>query len=73
MSKRKLTKRQRFRIQTKQQALAARVGQQALDDERWDDNLRLDQLGGEQPGLIIAHYGAQVEVCLLYTSDAADD
>lgn len=62
MSKRKLTKRQRFRIQTKQQALAARVGQQASDDERWDDTLRLGQLGREQPGLIIAHYGAQVEV-----------
>jgi ribosome biogenesis GTPase / thiamine phosphate phosphatase len=67
MSKRKLTKRQRLCIQKNQQALIVGASEQAAVDRLRGDELRLGQLGQEQPGLVIAHYGAQVEVESLNT------
>ena len=59
MTKRKLTRRQSWRIQKIQEERISRakkreskIGQQ-LDDDR---------LGPEQPGLVIAHYGAQLDI-----------
>ena len=51
MAKRRLTGQQLQRIQRSQRERADRVGE-AVDGE----------LGAEQPGLVIAHYGRQVEV-----------
>jgi len=59
MSKRKLTKRQAWRIekiQAERNARAAKRDSQLLDESH--DN----ELGAEKQGLIIAHYGTQVEV-----------
>jgi ribosome biogenesis GTPase len=54
MAKRKLSGQQLQRIQRSQRASAARVDSAAESDDR--------ELGAEQPGLVIAHYGRQVEV-----------
>jgi len=55
LAKRKLTRQQTVRIQTQQRARAGRAGQSAqLESE--------GELGPEQPGLIIAHFGRQVDV-----------
>ena len=67
MSKRKLTKRQRLRIQKNQQALTVRASEQGAVDKLCGDKQSLGQLGQEQPGLVIAHYGKQVEVESLNT------
>ena len=58
MTKRRLTHQQATRIRTSQRASAARVDNKpaAHDD---------DELGPEQPGLIIAHFGRQVDVEIL--------
>ncbi|MFT5419857.1 MAG: ribosome biogenesis GTPase [Candidatus Endobugula sp.] len=59
MSKRKLTRKQAWRIDKIQQERAARA-------EKKDAKISSDEhegnLGAEQEGLIIAHYGTQVEI-----------
>ena len=62
MSKRRLTKKQRLRIQENQQAAEIRAAAQGKKDKCYDDSVVMGQLGSEQSGLIIAHYGAQVDV-----------
>ena len=62
MSKRKLTKRQRLRIQKNQQDLAIRAIDQSANDKLSEENANFGELGPEQLGLVIAHYGAQVDV-----------
>lgn len=66
MSKRKLSRRQAWRIEKIQQEREARaakrdvnVGQLGGDSDNNGDN---SQLGPEQLGLVIAHFGTQVEV-----------
>ena len=56
MAKRKLTHQQTARIRHSQRESAARVGA-ATDTDNRDD-----ELGPEQPGLIISHYGRQVDI-----------
>lgn len=59
MSKRKLTRRQQWRIEKIQEERSARVARRdSLADEQLQDN----QLGTEQQGLIITHFGTQVIV-----------
>lgn len=59
MSKRKLTRKQAWRIEKIQQERAARA-------EKKDARISIDEsegnLGAEQEGLVIAHYGTQVEI-----------
>jgi ribosome biogenesis GTPase / thiamine phosphate phosphatase len=59
MSKRKLTRKQSWRIEKIQQERAARA-------EKKDAKISLHEeegnLGSEQEGLVIAHYGTQVEI-----------
>ncbi|MGH1486487.1 MAG: small ribosomal subunit biogenesis GTPase RsgA [Cellvibrionaceae bacterium] len=68
MSKRKLTKRQAWRIDKIQQERAARAAKRdsdldgQLNAEPDNSNTSDSALGPEQEGLIIAHYGTQVEV-----------
>ncbi|WP_062263308.1 small ribosomal subunit biogenesis GTPase RsgA [Endozoicomonas arenosclerae] len=59
MSKRKLTRKQKWRIEKVQQERIARAQkrEQLIEQEIKDDNL-----GAEQQGLIIAHYGATLDV-----------
>jgi ribosome biogenesis GTPase len=67
MSKRKLTRKQAWRIDKIQQERAARA-------EKKDARISIDEnegnLGQEQEGLVIAHYGTQVEVQGLSEGDA---
>ncbi len=56
LAKRKLTHQQTTRIQHSQRERAARVGTTADTDDRDAE------LGPEQPGLIISHFGRQVDV-----------
>lgn len=66
MSKRKLNRRQQWRIEKIQSERTARVGKR---DELIDQQLNAGELGAEQEGLIIAHYGRQVDVeCLSGTN-----
>ncbi len=58
MAKRKLTHQQATRIRTSQRARAARVDENNATPAD-------DELGPEQPGLIIAHFGRQVDVEIL--------
>ena len=63
MSKRKLTRKQAWRINKIQQERTARAEkkQAKIDDlENQDDDAAT--LGPEQEGLVIAHYGTQVEI-----------
>lgn len=62
LTKRRLTDRQTTRIRASQRARADRVG----GEEKLDDA----ELGPEQRGLIIAHFGRQVEVEALEGEDA---
>lgn len=59
MSKRKLTRKQAWRIEKIQQERAARA-------EKKEVRISIDEsegkLGAEQEGLVIAHYGTQVEI-----------
>lgn len=57
MAKRKLTHQQTARIRRQQRARAARAGEPAMP--RYTDDATL---GAEQQGLIIAHFGRQVDV-----------
>jgi len=59
MAKRKLTRRQSWRIQKIQDERAARA---AKKDASIDAQLEGGDLGPEQHGLIISHYGRQVDV-----------
>lgn len=59
MGKRKLNRRQKWRIEKIQQERAARVSKK---DQEIDQQLNAGDLGAEQEGLIIAHYGRQVDV-----------
>lgn len=56
MSKRKLTRRQNWRIQKVQQEKAARLEKKA---SRLSDD---DELGEEEQGLVVSHFGTFVEV-----------
>lgn len=57
LAKRRLTRQQTARIQSQQRARAGRAGQ--TDGERAEPE---SELGPEQTGLIIAHFGRQVDV-----------
>lgn len=59
MSKRKLTRRQAWRIQKVQDERAARAAKRDMLAEK---ELQEGNLGPEQHGLVIAHYGTQVLV-----------
>lgn len=59
MSRRKLTRRQTWRIQKVQSERAERAQKRAALVDR---QLSEGELGEEQEGLIIAHYGSQVDV-----------
>lgn len=59
MSKRKLNRRQSWRVKKIQEERIERANRKA---ERAEAALREGELGPEQVGLVIAHYGTQVEV-----------
>jgi len=59
MAKRKLNRRQAWRIQKIQEDRAARA---AKRDARSEEQMKEGNLGPEQHGLIIAHYGKLIEV-----------
>jgi ribosome biogenesis GTPase len=59
MSKRKLTRRQAWRIDKIQAERSKRANQHS---ERVDQQLNEGELGPEQQGLVIAHYGNQVDI-----------
>lgn len=59
MSKRKLTRRQAWRIEKIQQERAERASRK---DTKIDQQLEGGELGPEQNGLIISHFGKQVDV-----------
>ncbi|MEE8056443.1 MAG: small ribosomal subunit biogenesis GTPase RsgA [Pseudomonadales bacterium] len=59
MSKRRLTRRQAWRIKKIQQQRAERASKRT---DCIDQQLSEGQLGDEQQGLVIAHYGSQVDV-----------
>lgn len=59
MSKRKLTRRQAWRIEKIQKEREERA---AKRDQKADDKLGESNLGPEQSGLIVTHYGTQVMV-----------
>jgi len=70
MSKRKITRKQAWRIEKVQEERVARAERKnAKIDAHENDG----DLGPEQEGLVIAHYGTQVEVQSLHTDiDSAD-
>ena len=57
MSKRKLTRRQAWRVEKIQDERAKRAGKR---DDSIQDALSAGDLGPEREGLIVAHYGGQV-------------
>jgi ribosome biogenesis GTPase / thiamine phosphate phosphatase len=59
MSKRKLNRRQTWRIEKIQQERLARAQKRAT---RAEDNLQSGELGEEIPGVVIAHFGTQIDV-----------
>jgi ribosome biogenesis GTPase / thiamine phosphate phosphatase len=59
MAKRRLTRRQQWRIEKVQ---AEREKRALKHEGQVEDNLSHGELGSEQPGLVIAHYGSQVDV-----------
>ncbi|MGB0360704.1 MAG: small ribosomal subunit biogenesis GTPase RsgA [Endozoicomonas sp.] len=59
MSKRKLTRKQSWRIEKVQEERKARAQKKEAQIAK---ELRDDALGPEQSGLIIAHYGAQLDI-----------
>lgn len=62
MSKRKLSRRQSWRIQKIQDERAARANKRS---ERADQKINEGDLGPEQEGLVISHFGTQVDIeCL---------
>ncbi|MFV8819110.1 small ribosomal subunit biogenesis GTPase RsgA [Haliea sp. E17] len=59
MSKRKLSRQQAWRVEKIQEERARRA---ARRDEQAADALQNGELGPEQEGLVIAHYGTQLEI-----------
>ena len=59
MSKRKLTRRQSWRIEKIQDERKARAKKR---EAQFEKELGNSDLGPEQPGLIIAHYGSQLDI-----------
>ncbi len=59
MAKRKLTRQQQWRIEKIQQERKDRANKRSAKGE---DLLQSGELGPEQPGQVIAHYGVQVDV-----------
>ncbi|RRJ83470.1 small ribosomal subunit biogenesis GTPase RsgA [Aestuariirhabdus litorea] len=59
MSKRRLNRRQNWRIQKIQQERTKRA--EARED-RVQEQLQAGELGGEQMGTVIAHYGSQLDI-----------
>lgn len=59
MSNRKLTRRQSWRIEKIQEERKARARRR---EGKIAQGLRDDSLGPEQPGLVVVHYGAQLDV-----------
>ncbi|MCV6588372.1 MAG: small ribosomal subunit biogenesis GTPase RsgA [Marinobacterium sp.] len=59
MAKRKVNRRQAWRIEKIQQERAARASRR---ETRMDETLEGGELGNEQEGLIISHFGRQVDV-----------
>lgn len=69
MSKRKVTRRQAWRIDKIQEERANRAQRR---DSQIEKQLSGGELGPEQPGLIISHYGKQVDVEVLTGSHAGE-
>lgn len=65
MSKRKLTRRQAWRVKKIQDERIERASKRS---DRVDQQLNEGELGEEQQGLVIAHYGTQVDVESLQTT-----
>lgn len=59
MSKRKISRQQSFRIQKIQEE---RIERARKREERATDMLSSGELGAEQEGLVIAHYGTQLDI-----------
>lgn len=68
MSKRKLTRKQAWRIDKIQQERAARAEKKEAQIHKEESE---GNLGAEQEGLVIAHYGTQVEVQGISEDDSA--
>lgn len=63
MNKRRLTRRQKWRINKIQEDKASRVQEKSRKlDQQLDEILSHQTLGAEQKGLVIAHYGGQLAV-----------
>ncbi len=62
MAKRKLTRRQSWRIEKIQKERAARAQKK---DSHIDQQLTSGELGSEQEGLVISHFGSQVDIEVL--------
>ncbi|CAM3847664.1 small ribosomal subunit biogenesis GTPase RsgA [Parendozoicomonas haliclonae] len=59
MAKRKLNRRQNWRIQKIQEERAARASRR---EDKIQDQLGTSELGPEEEGLVIAHYGVQLDI-----------
>ena len=59
MAKRKLNRRQNWRIQKIQEERTARARRR---EEKIQDQLNTSELGAEEEGLVIAHYGVQLDI-----------
>lgn len=66
MAKRNLTRRQKWRIEKIQEERSARANRRG---ERAEETLLGGDLGPEQEGLVIAHFGVQVDVEVLEGED----
>lgn len=69
MTKRKLNRRQKWRIEKIQAEKAARASKKA---KHLEQDLALQALGSEQYGRVVAHYGQSVDIECLEHSDARD-
>ncbi|MEP3561970.1 MAG: ribosome biogenesis GTPase RsgA, partial [Marinobacter sp.] len=67
MAKRKLNKRQQWRIEKIQKERTTRM---ARKEKAVEAQAEAGELGPEQEGLIIAHYGQQLDVEALQGDDA---
>lgn len=73
MSKRILSRRQKWRINKIQEERAARLSQKGQQkDQQLDDLISKQALGPEQKGLILAHYGTQLAVEALEGENKGD-
>ena len=59
MTKRKLTRKQNWRIEKIQKERISRANKR---ESQINQKLHNEKLGSEQPGLVIAHYGAQLDI-----------